>query len=146
MSTSRQTNWPAALKRTRTRLAVYDELSAQPFPISARELFELLNAKDHHISFSTVYRILDAFVSHGMAIQSKPTGDSNVLYGMNIHRHTHFMVCMRCHEKRALHDCPLGASSLQFDTDDFMVVSHQIEILGYCKSCMAYLDKTPESN
>lgn len=145
MSATGQIQWPSTLKRTRTRLAVYDALSEQPFPISARELFELLSAKDQKISFSTVYRILDAFVSHGIAIQSKPIGDANVLYGMNIHRHTHFMVCMRCHEKRALLDCPLGTSSIQIHSEDFMVVGHQIEILGYCKSCMNSLKKTPES-
>ncbi|NLT10922.1 MAG: transcriptional repressor [Clostridiaceae bacterium] len=146
MNSSAETQWPSTLKRTRTRLAVYDELFAQALPISARELFELLSAKNLKISFSTVYRILDAFVSHGIAIQSKPVGDSNVLYGMNIHRHTHFMVCMRCHEKRALQECPLGTSSIHLDSDDFMVVGHQIEILGYCKSCMNLHKKTPESD
>ena len=146
MSVSGQQQWPSTLKRTRTRLAVFDELFAQPLPISARDLFEHLNGKDLHISFSTVYRILDTFVSHGMAIQSKSPGDTNVLYGMNIHRHTHFMVCMRCHEKRALLDCPLGTTSIHVDADEFMVVGHQIEILGYCKSCMNLHNKTPESD
>lgn len=137
MNHSDSAQWPSELKRTRTRQAVWDELHVQPYPVSAGQLYENLCKKGRSIDLSTIYRILERFTELSVVIQSKSTDASTALYGLNIHRHTHFTVCVQCHAKTPIKQCPLHQLSPPIDTGLFHVTGHHLEIFGYCSSCLS---------
>ena len=139
--------WPSELKRTRTRKAVWDELHAQSFPISAGQLYKNLREKGSTIDLSTIYRILERFTELSVVVQSKSADKTTVLYGLNIHRHTHFAVCVQCHTMEPIDQCPLSRLSPLVDTAGFHAPGHHLEGFGYCPSCFQAKSKeAPNQN
>ncbi|MBN1891945.1 MAG: transcriptional repressor [Clostridiales bacterium] len=129
------------MKKTRTRLAVWDELKRLPHPVSAAHLFERLREKDFDIYLSTVYRILDAFVEKQAVIRTSSPDGSSANYGLNVHRNTHLAVCMRCHAVCPVTECVYDSAEPDLSSAGFHVTGHRLEILGYCDSCFHQMKK-----
>ncbi len=127
--------WPAGIKKTRQRKCVFDVLEQAETPLSAPEIYNRVRNADASVWLSTVYRILDHFVSEGLAAKTSVMDSSMALYELNRNRHKHYAVCVNCHKVVELTNCPMEKFEPEIAESDFRVLGHRVEMYGYCKDC-----------
>ena len=96
---------------------------------------ELLEGGDK-VSFSTVYRILEMFTKRGLTEKMFLPDEGK--YGFSLRRpgHTHRLICLQCHKIVDLPHCPLHDYEREVEKKtDFDIVSHNLELYGYCAAC-----------
>ena len=84
---------------------------------------------------STIYRILELFVSKGLVTKTSFMDSDMAIYALNRHQHKHYAVCLNCHKIIELENCPMDTFVPELDESDFHVVGHKVELYGYCKNC-----------
>jgi Fur family ferric uptake transcriptional regulator len=124
--------YPASLKKTKARVAVYGLLEKANQPLSPKEIQSRLGDKD--IWLSTVYRVLEQFEKAKAVTRSLSIDPPQSLYELDRHEHKHYAVCLRCHQRFALEDCPL-MDEVHVDAEGFQVLEHRVEVLGLCAQC-----------
>lgn len=124
------------LKNTKHRNLIYDILKESQLPLTTEHIYLKLKEVDTSISFSTVYRILDAFVSKGIVLKSSISDDNKAMFELNRMQHKHHLVCISCKKMIAVENCPLERyeKSLEKKTQ-FEITAHNLEIFGYCPAC-----------
>lgn len=132
-------NWPEGIKKTRQRIDIYEVLYKADTPLSAAEIYSILNrdnAKEKY-AFSTIYRNLLAFEKTGLITKNILSTEDNALYELKREVHKHYAVCLGCHAKIPIKSCPLHDLSKDITSSlpDFEVTGHQLEIYGYCSKC-----------
>lgn len=136
--------YPKGIKWTKQRKEVYQILSDTMEPLSAQQIFRKMVEKEEEemCALSTVYRILSAFEEKGLVSSTTWLGEDQVVYELERGEHTHYAVCLRCHKRIVLHSCPLTIGHMghrhsddEEELGDFTVISHKIELYGYCESC-----------
>ena len=134
-------NWPEGIKKTKQRIAIYKILSDADAPLSAAEIFQLLNERKEQLpyAFSTVYRCLLAFETAGILSKSVLISEETAVYELRIGVHRHYAICLTCHKRFPLRACLLGdmRRMLGPDTSGFEITGHQLEIYGYCSTCQS---------
>lgn len=145
------TEYPSGIKWTRQRKTVYDVLKQAQEPMNAVQIFRLAEQRcEETYALSTIYRILSAFEERGIVEKNTWPEDGTVVYELERGEHTHYAVCLECHKRIPLHSCPFSMARLagththgagQDEMDDFAVVSHKVELYGYCKDCRAIHEK-----
>jgi len=126
-------NWPKQLKKTHQRQSVISLLEKSEKPLSAREIFaQLSNQKS--IWLSTVYRILESFEKEDMIVKTTDFDSSEAIYEIERHRHTHYAICIDCHKRIELTECPIPQSVTPPELG-FHIINHRLEVLGYCADC-----------
>ena len=48
---------------------------------------------------------------------------------------THYAVCLECHRRIPLKNCPFSQIHMGKEAEDFTVTEHKLELYGYCKEC-----------
>ena len=86
-------------------------------------------------AISTVYRILIAFEEKGLVEKSTWMADGTAVYSLNRGGHTHYAVCLKCHNRIPLQDCHFSHIHLEEGMGDFTVTGHKLELYGYCRNC-----------
>ena len=140
--------YPAGLKWTKQRKRVYQILNDATEPLSAAQVYARMEpAEQEQYAISTIYRILAAFEENQMVEKTTWMGEGTVVYELRRSGHVHYVVCLDCHKRIPLEHCPLhmGGAHVhvadgkhsELGTEDFEVVSHKIELYGYCKECKA---------
>ncbi len=129
--------YPQGVKWTRQRKSVYRVLWNAVEPMNAAQIYRLAEqeAEGKECAPSTIYRILAAFEELGMVEKTTFMGDGTALYSLNRGRHTHYAVCLECHRRIPLQKCPFAHIHLEREAGDFTVVSHKLELYGYCREC-----------
>ena len=127
--------WPAGIKKTKQRKSVYSILERASLPISAPEIYNQVQNEDSSIWLSTVYRVLDYFVSEGLAVKTTVLDSSMAYYELNSNKHKHYAVCVNCRKVIELVNCPMEKFEPQIAENDFRVLGHKVEMYGYCKDC-----------
>lgn len=140
--------YPAGIKWTKQRKDVYHILEAATEPLSAAQIYARLDsAQQEQYAVSTIYRILGAFEENGLLDKTNWMGEGTVVYELRRGSHTHYAVCLDCHRRIPLEHCPLhmagGHHSSGTGAGDFTVVSHKIELYGYCRDCNQKHQTTP---
>ncbi len=130
-----QTALPAGIKRTKHRKSVYSVLEKSASPLSAPEIFSQVQSEDASVWLSTVYRILDCFVSEGLVVKTTVMDSSMAFYELNREKHRHYAVCVNCRKVIELVNCPMEKFVPEIAESDFRVLGHKVEISGYCKDC-----------
>ena len=125
-------DFPSGLKKTRQRLSIWQALTAGETPLSAADLAERLQLSGENMALSTVYRVLEAFIQTG-AIARRSSGEGPALYEPVTGEHNHYALCMTCRRKFPVEGCPVGLEAAR--DGDFEIVSHRLEVYGYCGSC-----------
>lgn len=131
------------IKNTRQRNLVLDVLKDCDVPLTAEQVFVRAREADGLINLSTVYRILDTFVSKGVALKADITDDSKSMFELNRKEHKHHLICLSCKKVISIAgDCPIHIleKSLEGKTD-FDITGHKLEIFGYCPKCKAQNNK-----
>ncbi len=137
MMTEKDFVYPAGIKWTKQRKAVYEVLSASEEPLSAVQIYNLIlqSSSEGGYAVSTIYRILTAFEEKGYVEKSTFMGEDTVMYEWKRNGHTHYAVCLGCHKKMPLQACPFEHLHLAAESDEFLVTGHKLELYGYCKNC-----------
>ncbi|MBO4927645.1 MAG: transcriptional repressor [Clostridiales bacterium] len=141
-------NFPDTLRKTRSRLKVWEILSDAPTPLTARQIAQKAGTPDTKgVWLSSVYRALDAFEKEHAVSKTMLKDSPEALYAISAPGHHHYAICMNCKSRTELAGCPFGEeSSLHTVDNDFMVVGHVVEVFGYCKACRTKMNiKTPAS-
>lgn len=85
------------------------------------------------MNLSTVYRAMELFLKEKLINFS--TLDKTQYYYIAKDEHTHYMICMKCHNMYEV-DCKiLQLINDAIDQNEFLVKSHDLTIYGYCKNC-----------
>jgi Fur family ferric uptake transcriptional regulator len=141
--------YPAGLKWTKQRKRVYEILKEATEPLSASQIYARMEGwEQEQYAVSTIYRILAAFEDAALVEKTTWIGEGTVVYELRGPEHVHYAVCLECHRRIPLEHCPLHISGAHVhvsaedqhnhpETEDFTVVSHKIELYGYCKECQA---------
>ena len=129
--------FPQGIKWTKQRKNVYTVLQEAAEPLSAVQIYHLAEklADGEEYAVSTIYRILAFFEEKGLVSKTAWMGDGAVVYELNRGQHTHYAVCLECHKRIALSNCPFAHIPLEQETGDFTVTGHKLELYGYCKDC-----------
>lgn len=131
--------FPEGIKWTKQRKAVYEILFEAEEPLSAVEIYHLVEKKSGEAEYaiSTIYRILATFEEHDLLIKSSFLNEETYVYELDRGSHTHYAVCLKCHKRVALSSCPFMKMHLPKAQDDFEITGHKLELYGYCKECKA---------
>lgn len=123
------------LKSTRQRRRIIGILEQSDNPISAEGIFIQLREQGETISLSTVYRVLELLVAKKAVRKLSTVEECGALFVMD-DKHRHYLVCLGCHKRFPLDDCPLESyEKYLMAKTGFDVTGHNLEIFGYCRDC-----------
>lgn len=127
--------YPRGLKWTKQRKRVYRVLWEAAQPLSAVQIYHLTNQTEgKEFAVSTIYRILAVFEEKGLVEKTVWIGEGMAVYILNQGEHIHYAVCLECHKRIPLPNCPF--SHIHMDkTGDFTITGHKLELYGYCGDC-----------
>jgi Fur family ferric uptake transcriptional regulator len=127
----------AALRMTRQRKAVLDELRKMTSHPTASEIYDRVRQKVPRISLGTVYRSLEVLSRQGVIRVVQLNGAAQRRFDGRIENHYH-VHCLRCGR---LDDVPpetMGSSGIAPDhVGDYRVFAVRVELLGVCQTCEA---------
>lgn len=122
------------LALTIQRRAILETLASRTDHPTADQVYEAVSARMQGVSRTTVYRVLDTFVSIGIAKKvSNPQSKARFDAEMNRHHH---LACQRCGLVLDMFDANL--SDLQLPTgieDEFRILDYSITFTGLCAAC-----------
>ena len=123
------------LSLSHPRLLIYQELSNAPSPLSPLKIYQNLLKKKRKIGLTSIYRSLELFESLGMVF--KIVNGSSVRYKLcELENHHHHIVCKACGNVVELDFCDISDWSKKVtESTGYQVVDHQLNFLGFCKSC-----------
>lgn len=137
-------SFPDSLRKTKSRLKVWEILSSNTTPLTARQIAQKADGgnEEKAVWLSSVYRALEAF-EKAQAVNRTLLKDSpEALYSLSETGHHHYAICMNCKSRTELEGCPFGEHEhLHTVDEDFMVVGHVVEVFGYCKDCRKKMQK-----
>jgi Fur family transcriptional regulator, ferric uptake regulator len=132
------------IKHTIQRDQILTFLKHQELPMTADEIFLALQNSAVSINLSTVYRVLDVFVSKGVVVRNMISEEHKAKYEINHQEHKHHLICYRCKKVEVIKGCPLEEyeKNLMAQTN-YEIVSHKLEIMGCCPECREKLVDNP---
>lgn len=121
---------PVTVQRT----VIMDALAARKDHPTADQIYEDVRPQLAGVSRTTVYRVLEAFVAHGLA-QKVGSNAARARFDANALRH-HHLECVRCGAisdlpHRPFYDMPLPATPEDFAE----VIDYAIQFKGICGRC-----------
>lgn len=126
----------SGIKNTRQRNAVFNVLKSQGGALTAEELYIKLVEQETPISLSTIYRILNLFVSKGLAIKSVISNDKKAVYESSRIPYRHYLICTNCHQNIEIEDCPLpGLEKSLAEETEYVIYGHKLDVYGCCPRC-----------
>ena len=126
--------WPAELKKTKYRVALYEIFQESDRPLMVEEIVQLMQQKGHKVWLSTVYRLLISFQHYHLISKTTLLNDQAV-YELVRDKHSHYAICMNCKKVIELEHCVVQHYSEQLQKHHFLVQGHKIEIYGLCQDC-----------
>jgi Fur family transcriptional regulator, ferric uptake regulator len=124
------------IKNTRQRTLLFDILKEVNTPLSVEEIYAKVSCIDSSFNMSTVYRILEVFVSKGMVIKSNKVENKAAVFELSRDKHTHQLICLKCSKVFPIAVCPLKKFEESMKrTTDFEITGHKLEVFGYCSEC-----------
>ncbi len=140
--------YPVGLRWTRQRKNVYHVLREAEGPLTAVQIYHLAEAvaQGEEYAISTIYRILAAFEERDLVEKSARLEDGTAAYALKKGEHVHYAVCLECHRRIPLQNCPFAHIQIEKETGDFTVTSHKLELYGYCRECGRQRQGTGDRN
>lgn len=124
------------LKCTKHRLMILEMLDKSSQPISAEQLFNVLQSKKIAINLSTVYRTLEVLCDKNLLNKLNIDNDNRTLFEINRMIHTHYLICLGCKKIISINHCPLeGYESKLAKETGYEIAGHKLDIYGYCPEC-----------
>jgi Fur family transcriptional regulator, ferric uptake regulator len=120
---------------TRYQGIILEKLETLDAPISAQNLYALLQEKYPRLGLATVYRALDVLKLRGL-IQCRTTISNNELVYSLISRHDQCITCLRCGQSVPIDVFVLRELETQLEqSESFQIFYHTLEFFGVCSPC-----------
>ncbi|QDU67333.1 Fur family transcriptional regulator [Engelhardtia mirabilis] len=135
-----------SLKLTSQRARIFERAFATHEHFSAEILYRWLQDEDGpRVSRATVYRTLGLLVDGGF-LESLDVGQGELRYEhVTGHKHHDHMVCMDCGRIDEFVDERIEALQKEAaDAAGFVMVNHDLRLLGYCRACARARQKKRE--
>ena len=126
---------PGSTRSTLQKQAILDVLRSSRKMATAEEVYGRVREKYPNVSLGTVYRNLQNYSQQGLVRRTLLT-DGKARFELAGNIHHHHLICLTCGETAEVPWCPVGPEVTAFMTEsDFLPVSHQFEVYGYCRQC-----------
>ena len=126
---------PGSTRSTLQKQAILDVLRSSQKMVTAEEVYGRVREKYPNVSLGTVYRNLQNYSQQGLVRRTLLT-DGKARFELAGNIHHHHLICLTCGETAEVPWCPVGPEVTAFMTErDFLPVSHQFEVYGYCRQC-----------
>ena len=126
---------PGSTRSTLQKQAILDVLRSSRKMATAEEVYGRVREKYPNVSLGTVYRNLQNYSQQGLVRRTLLT-DGKARFELAGNIHHHHLICLTCGETAEVPWCPVGTEVTAFMTErDFLPVSHQFEVYGYCRQC-----------
>lgn len=123
------------LRVTKPRSMILRTISESKEPISAEEIYRIIEEKDHDLNLSTVYRNLNTLVDKNVLLKNTDL-DGVSFFQENIHDHKHFITCIKCGKRVTIENCPIEEFAHEVEEETgFTIRSHNFEFTGLCPDC-----------
>lgn len=123
------------LRVTKPRSIILKTIYDSNEPISAEEIYNLIEENNHDLNLSTVYRNLNTLVDKNVLLKNTDM-DGISFFQLNIHDHKHFITCLKCGKRVTIENCPIEKFSNEIeDQTGFTIRSHNFEFTGICPEC-----------
>ncbi|HHX73449.1 MAG TPA: transcriptional repressor, partial [Firmicutes bacterium] len=121
--------------KTKQRQAILTVFKNASRPLSAREIYDMVKAQHPSVALTTIYRNLDRLTEQQVICKLR-VHDNEYSYELNTREHRHYIVCLSCHRTVCIEKCPFEGFAAKVAADTgYEVVSHDIQLYGYCKKC-----------
>lgn len=131
-----ENNWPKDFKKTKIRQEIINILRQATKPLSAFEIHQTLIKGGYQVWPSTLYRSLDAFEKAQIITKFSLSNSPSSLYELKASAHAHYAICIDCQKLFPILNCPLVNYEPQISNQKFLVISHKMELYGYCQKCL----------
>ncbi len=126
----------AGIKYSRQREQLLKLLQRNDVPITIEQCENMVKEAGYSMNLSTIYRIVDVFVKHNILDRNFSPTQNVTLIELKKHQHRHYLLCIQCHKLFPIEGCPISSMILEIENkSNFNVISHQLEITGYCHQC-----------
>jgi len=123
------------VRPTARRIAVLEELLAEPNDATAQALHDRLRRRGEAIGLATVYRTLGVLVDAGI-VDALSHGHGELCYRLCGEGHHHHLVCTGCHRVVELGSCELDDwLERAAGAHGFRPTGHRLEVQGLCAGC-----------
>jgi Fur family transcriptional regulator, peroxide stress response regulator len=127
------------LSLTSQRKAILAHLAERVDHPTADQIYDALREQQAGLSRTTVYRVLDTFVHHGL-VKKIACPDARSRFDANTRPHTH-LICIGCQQVMDGHQMGFPALAYPSLTDDgFAIEECSIVFLGRCARCRELSD------
>ncbi|MFA9378798.1 MAG: Fur family transcriptional regulator [Lachnotalea sp.] len=124
----------ADMKQTKKRNLIISILESATSPLTAEEIMEL-SCKEVKMSFSTIYRALNALADKDIVTKTIHQ-DGKLYYKIPTHSHQHVLKCTKCNECISIDACPLESLEANLSREtNFKITGHNLEFFGVCPKC-----------
>ncbi|WP_083248350.1 Fur family transcriptional regulator [Desulfuribacillus stibiiarsenatis] len=122
-------------KPTNRRQAIFNCIHEQKRFMSAKDVYDELQAAFPTLSLDTIYRNLMIFTNVGLLETTEIQGERKYRLLCCAHNsHHHHMICTSCGKTIMIEaECPIELIKMP---DDFVVTGHKFEIYGCCSDCV----------
>jgi len=124
------------LRNTKQREVILDAFLSGDKHITIDELFALIKERNPDIGYATVHRNLILFCECGLADEIK-IGKQKTRYEQKVgHKHHDHLICTKCGQFIEVRDEKIERLQNRLaEANDFVPLSHRLEIYGVCKKC-----------
>ena len=126
-----------AIKHSRQRDAVYQNLCMRTDHPTAEDVYMSLKAEIPALSLATVYRNLSQLETDGKVIRIGSGGTARYDGNVNLHYHLSCLGCSGVVDIFLDDDCGLTQKAAQ--SFDGTIISHSVLFTGYCSECSKQL-------
>ena len=100
-------SFPDSLRKTKSRLKVWEILEKSSTPLTARQIAKEAEGSDSKgVWISSVYRALEAFEEAHAVSRTFIKDSPEALYSLSETGHHHYAICMNCKSRTELPECP----------------------------------------
>lgn len=123
------------LKNTAARVAILEFLQKNSEPVDVLEVMDYLKKKGLKTNLTTVYRVLDSFLTVGL-VKKLELHEGKYRYELSSLRHHHHLVCQNCGKIEDIENCSLeGLEEKITNRSEFLIKYHSLEFYGLCRDC-----------
>lgn len=126
----------ASLKNTKQRYFILSIIELSKEPVTAEEIYRILQNDNKDINLSTVYRTLSTLSEKNVLLKILKT-DGTAAYQLNDSFHNHYITCYKCHNTVLIDKCPIKDLSERISNDTgYVVTGHSLQLTGKCPKCI----------
>ena len=128
-------------RQTKQKAIILEMIRSSAEPLTADQILTSARLVQPALALTTVYRNLELLTGQRV-ITRLIYPDGITRYKLADAPHNHQLICLGCKRKVAISHCPLECLARQIESETgFQIVSHQLDMYGYCEKCQKKLPR-----